>query len=215
MTDTDFPETLADLLLLGALPQRPQRVQGRHKLSSPLKGSGGSGAGGGAPKPALHAGLVAELSAVDAMFRQWSQDAAAKRRAAVTARDFVDDCAFSLALVVLNRRGEVRRGARAAQQFYFVPRQAAQQAGELPCARCCVHIRRHEMYFVDRAAAAWHLSDEVCRPCMLCLMRGLLGDDDDAILSEAQGILHSAWRPCINPTRAQALGPPAWLLAEL
>lgn len=73
MTDTDFPETLADLLLLGALPQRPQRVQGRHKLSSPLKGSGGSGAGGGAPKPALHAGLVAELSAVDAMFRQWSQ----------------------------------------------------------------------------------------------------------------------------------------------
>lgn len=29
-------------------------------------------------------------------------------------------------------------------------------------------------------------ADELCRRCLLCVMRGLLGEDDAAILSEAQ-----------------------------
>ncbi|KAL4443293.1 hypothetical protein ABPG75_011030 [Micractinium tetrahymenae] len=214
MADTDLPDTLADLLLLRAVPQRPQRLQGRHNLGSPLTGVSGGAGGEGVP-PALHSSLAKELSAVDAMFRQWSEDAAAKRRAAVATRGFADESAFSLALVVLNKRGEVRRGTRAAQQFYFVPRQAVQHAGELPCSRCCVHIERRETYFVDRAARSWHLSDELCRRCMLCLMRALLGEDDTAILAEAQAILDSAWRPCINPSLAEALGGRLSLLAEL
>ncbi|KAL4423407.1 hypothetical protein ABPG77_009985 [Micractinium sp. CCAP 211/92] len=215
MADTDLSETLADLLLKGAVPQRPQRLQGRYNLSSPLNYAGSGGAGGEAALAGLHSSLARELSVVDAMFQQWSQDAAAKRRAAVAARDFSDEHSFSLALLVMNKRGEVRRGTRTAQQYYFTPRQAAQHAGELPCARCCVHIQRRETYFVDRAVRSWHLGDEVCRPCMLCLMRSLLGEDDGAILAEAQGILDSAWRPTINPALAEALGGSTMLLAEL
>lgn len=29
-------------------------------------------------------------------------------------------------------------------------------------------------------------ADELCRRCLLCVMRGMLGEDDDAILAEAQ-----------------------------
>lgn len=73
MADADLPQTLADLLLLKAVPQRPQRLHGRQKLGSPLKGARGGGAGGDTVPPPLHGSLARELSSVDAMFQQWSQ----------------------------------------------------------------------------------------------------------------------------------------------
>jgi hypothetical protein len=132
----------------------------------------------------LHSSLAKELSALDALFARWQADVAAKQRSA--ARDFPDDRSFSMALVVLNKRGERRRGTRTAQEFYFAPRHAAAAVGELECTRCCLHIARRQTYWVDRAAPSWSQADELCRRCLLCVMRGLLGEDDAAIVAEAQ-----------------------------
>jgi hypothetical protein len=107
-----------------------------------------------------------------------------KRRERQAVRDFADEAGFRAALLVVNKRGERRRGARAAQEWYYVARSAARHSGDLPCTHCRLHIQRRATYFVDRAAEAQ--ADEVCRPCMLCVMRRLLGHDDGAILAEAQ-----------------------------
>jgi len=48
-------------------------------------------------------------------------------------------------------------------------------------------------------------TDELCRHCLQSVMRGLLGEDDDAILDEARSILESEWSPVINPRLADAL----------
>lgn len=75
MADTDLPETLADLLQKGAVPAKPQRLQGRYNLGSPLNYARSGGAGGDAALSGLHGSLARELSVVDAMFQQWSQGA--------------------------------------------------------------------------------------------------------------------------------------------
>jgi hypothetical protein len=214
----------------------------------------------------LHSSLAKELSALDALFARWQADVAAKQRSA--ARDFPDDRSFSMALVVLNKRGERRRGTRTAQEFYFAPRHAAAAVGELECTRCCLHIARRQTYWVDRAAPSWSQvggkpcllpggllhcgpctghsrtplqhtcilhdcrcchpyntpaslpvacfqADELCRRCLLCVMRGLLGEDDAAIVAEAQSILESAWSPTFNTALLDALGGSHSLLADL
>lgn len=210
----DLPETVA-ALLEGASPshRRPSRAGA---LAAHPPSGGARAAAALCASGVLHPSLAKELSAVDTMFRRWQEEAAAKPRAAAAAQGFEDDVSFSLALVVMNKRGEVRRGMRVAQGWYFVPRQASQHTGELPCSRCCTHIRRRATYFVDRAAPSWRQADEVCRSCMLCVMRSLLGQDDAAILAEAQGILESVWRPTINAALADWLGGGQRLvLAEL
>lgn len=48
-------------------------------------------------------------------------------------------------------------------------------------------------------------ADELCRQCLVWAMRFHLGNDDRAIMEEAQQILESSWGPVLNHRLADVL----------
>eukprot|EP00887_Chlorella_sp_A99_P001017 scaffold14.g1017.t1 len=175
-------------------------------------GSGGASGGasapaGGASAPAapapstssLHPDLEHQMDAVHHLFGQWTKEAAAKRAAALSAQPFASPQAFSSALVVFNQRGERRsRAGRTLQDWYFAPRRCSTRLEAAPCHRCHVAIRRREVFYID-AAKPWRLADEMCQVCMTYVVRSHLGEDDAAILAEAERLLD--WRPSVDVWR--------------
>lgn len=108
---------------------------------------------------------------------------AAKQRTA--ARDFSDERSFSMALVVLNKRGERRRGARAAQVRRWERREGscahqiccccgAEQACQAAVRRsnhpCHSHSPKQEFYFAPRHASS-ALGELACTRCCLHIAR--------------------------------------------
>lgn len=152
----------------------------------------------------LSKNLEDELGAVNRLFSNWNQDSAFKRTQALAASNFSDAQTFKLALVVFNRRGEHRKGIRRVQDWYFAERHKPATSVEQHCARCCVNVSRQETYFVDKAKD-WKQADELCRQCLVWAMRFHLGNDDRAIMEEAQQILESSWGPVLNHRLADVL----------
>ena len=77
------------------------------------------------------------------------------------------------------------RGGRALCLLARRPVRVLQRSPSLPrWVRTCLHGTMHSL--PPSAPSHGTQADEVCRGCMLCMMRSLLGDDDAAILEEAQ-----------------------------
>lgn len=144
---------------------------------------------------ALYADVAKELDPVERLFSQWERDAAAKR--SERAQEFPN---FDAALTVFNSKGERQVRTVTIQEWYFTPRR---QVAAVPssshhshtCTRCFTNIARHTDFFVDRAKQPSH-ADVLCRHCLVCCMRRMLGQDDAALVAEAQRL--SRWHPTVD-----------------
>ncbi|GAB4818690.1 hypothetical protein N2152v2_005736 [Parachlorella kessleri] len=153
---------------------------------------------------ALAGDVGRQLDAVGRLFEAWQAEAQTKRVQSLAARGFPSGTGLEQALLVFNKRGERRKGARKAQDWYFAARRHTAESSSQLCARCYVCVSRQEVYYVDKAKE-WRQAEELCRHCLQCVMRSLLGEDDAAIFQEAGSILESGWSPVINPRLADAL----------
>lgn len=133
-----------------------------------------------------------------------SADALRKREQAASSQPFRSDEAFRMALQVFNKRGEQIWEGRHVQDWFFAQAYytSSSTARSTRCSRCQGIFARGVPYWCDRAKPR-HQAEQLCRPCMVYVLRVCLGDDEDGV--SAMWAQLADWLPVVDASLAQRL----------